>query len=309
MRSSKPCQHRYCDNNDLACSKQGLRQHQFHSTFLKRMLVKGAMRQFRFGRKTVRAPDGSRLYAIGDVHGCFPLLKALIARIEADSAGRAEAVTKIIFLGDMIDRGPQSKEVCELLYTLRASENVICLKGNHEQAMCDALRGDIEAMRFWFAFGGVATLESWGVDQQLITYASLGDIQLREAIDAFRTLVSPDIVEWMRHLPTSHREGDYFFVHAGIRPGVSLADQAVEDLLWIRDPFLSSWRSHEAMIVHGHSEKGTVALASNRIGIDTAAYRTGCLSAVGLEGAERWIIDTSSPVLSDDQVEEERAVS
>lgn len=250
------------------------------------------MGYFRIGRRSTRLANGSRVYAIGDVHGCFNLLAELFQLIEQDSVKRENAKTKIIILGDMIDRGPQSAEVCRLLYGLRDYDGVVCLKGNHEKAMIDALNGDLNALRFWMDFGGAWTLLSWGVDANLVQSAHLGESWQRKLIAAFREAIPAEIAEWMARLPICHREGDYFFVHAGIRPGVSLASQTEEDMLWIREPFLSSWRRHEAVVIHGHSETDVVTFSNNRIGIDTAAYRTGCLTALGLEGSEQWTVST-----------------
>jgi len=248
---------------------------------------------FRIGKKTAQTSQGNRIYAIGDVHGCFDLLADLFRRIERDNKSRDSAAkTKIIILGDFIDRGPRSAEVCQLLYSLKDYDGVVCLKGNHEEAMLESLAGDLRALRFWMEFGGIATLQSWGVDEKLIKSAPLSESHQHALIAALRRIVPAEMVSWLRDLPISYRDGDYFFVHAGIRPGVSLDAQKMEDLLWIREPFLSSWRRHEAIIVHGHSETDLVSFNGNRIGIDTAAYRTGCLTALGLDAEQQWTIET-----------------
>lgn len=251
------------------------------------------MRYLRFGKRATRLEEGTRIYAIGDVHGCYDQLANLVQLIELDGVQRGIARTRLILLGDMVDRGPKSREVIELLYELHDSENVICLKGNHEQTMVDVLRGDFDAMRFWLSFGGAETLISYGIDRDLVVHASLGESWQRELLEAFRAAVPPHIVRWMANLPVSHREGDYFFVHAGIRPGTSLDAQSEEDMMWIREPFLNSWRQHEAVVVHGHTESAAAVLNPNRIGVDTGAYRTGCLTAIGLEGSAQWVLDTA----------------
>lgn len=251
------------------------------------------MRYLRFGKRSTQLEEGTRIYAIGDVHGCYDLLANLVQLIELDGIQRGPANTKLILLGDIIDRGTKSREVVELLYQLHDAESVICLKGNHEQTMVDVLRGDLDAMRFWMSFGGVETLLSWGLDRDLVIHASLGESWQRELLQAFRAAVPPEIVRWMANLPVCHREGDYFFVHAGVRPGTPLDAQSEEDMMWIREPFLNSWRQHEAVVVHGHTEHPTAVLNPNRIGLDTAAYRTGCLTAIGLEGGNQWVIDTA----------------
>jgi serine/threonine protein phosphatase 1 len=251
------------------------------------------MGYLRFSKKKPQLEAGKRIYAVGDIHGCFDKFAQLLRLIEEDSADRQAAATQIVVLGDMIDRGPRSADVCQLLYGLRHSPNVVCLKGNHEQAMTESLSGDVEALRFWLTYGGAQTLLSWGVDPQLVERAMLARSARQEVLRSFQSLVPPDIARWMAELPASYRVDDYFFVHAGIRPGVALSAQKEDDLLWIREPFLSSWRKHEAVIVHGHSETDSVSNTTNRIGIDTGAYRTGRLTALGLEGEEQWIIDTA----------------
>lgn len=250
------------------------------------------MFNFRIGKQGPRLREGSRIYAIGDVHGCYRQLAELLQAIDKDSGQRDAAKTKIILLGDIIDRGPDSAKICQLLYSLRDYEHLICLKGNHEKAMCDSLNGDVHALHFWLSFGGDATLESWGLDRDMIRAAMTGRGGEIELIAKARQLIPEHILLWLESLPLSHREDDYFFVHAGIRPGVSLDAQDSDDLLWIREPFLSSWKKHEATIVHGHSESDIVAFAGNRIGIDTAAYRTGCLTALGLENEDQWTLST-----------------
>ncbi|PZU57369.1 MAG: serine/threonine protein phosphatase [Sphingobium sp.] len=255
------------------------------------------MGYFRIGRKAPKMTEGLRVYAVGDVHGCFKELAGLFQLIERDSLGREAKKTRIIFLGDMIDRGRQSADVCRLLYDLRDYDGVVCLKGNHEKAMCDSLNGDLSALRFWMDFGGAWTMLSWGVDPKLVQNAHRGERYQWDLLDAFRAAIPRPIAQWVSELPLSHREGDYFFAHAGIRPGVPLHAQTEDDLLWIREPFLSSWRRHEAVVVHGHSESDMVTFNSNRIGVDTACYRTGCLTALGLEGNQQWTISTTDAAL------------
>ena len=245
-----------------------------------------------FRRKRTHSSEGVRLYAIGDVHGCFDLLVNLLQRIEMDQAGRTPNETRIVLLGDYIDRGPQSREVCELLFSMAGSKRVCCLKGNHEETMLDVLSGQAEALRFWLQYGGEETLRSWGVSDGLIEHARLSEQGEQRLMDAFRWAVPLHLVNWMRNLPTRYVVGDYLFVHAGIRPGVKLAHQAERDLMWIREPFLRSRARHPAMIVHGHSEGDDPQPRFNRIGIDTAAYRSGVLTAVGIENNEHWFIQT-----------------
>ena len=233
-----------------------------------------------------RVPANARVYAIGDVHGRFDLFEQLIAMIREDNAARAPAHVRLILLGDLIDRGPESARLvarCKALAEQNA--DLVVLKGNHEQAMVDALGGDYVALDFWLQFGGDATLRAWGVPEEVLA-ATPGDIR-----EAGRQHVPADILAWLNSLPLTCRIGDYLFVHAGIRPSVRLARQTAADLLWIRDDFLKSDVNHELVVVHGHSVSDeTPDLRHNRIGIDTGAYRTGKLSALGLENDERWTL-------------------
>ncbi|CAA9538118.1 MAG: Serine/threonine protein phosphatase [uncultured Sphingomonadaceae bacterium] len=231
---------------------------------------------------------GERVYAIGDVHGCFDLLEPLVARIRADDAARMPCRTTIVLIGDIVDRGPRSADVVRLLMPLAPrTDRLVVLKGNHEDMMVHALRGDLVVLQTWIRLGGDATLRSWGVPTDAL------DLPPRDLLKTARSKIGGKTLAWLDALPLSYRSGDFFFVHAGIRPGVSLAKQDPDDLIWIRDEFLANDETHPAVIVHGH----TIAadgpeLRHNRIGLDTGAYRTGKLSAVGLEGEDRWTLTT-----------------
>jgi serine/threonine protein phosphatase 1 len=229
-----------------------------------------------------------RIYAIGDIHGRLDLLYDLIDLLHLDARSRPPLRNRVVILGDFIDRGPDSRQLIELLNS-RQSADFIVLKGNHEAALLDALRGDIAALDLWMQYGGDATLRSFDVAEHIITS---DDPQM--LVQAARKAIPKRLVKWMDSLPLYHRAGPYFFVHAGIVPGVPLARQSAKDMLWIRQDFTDSPDMHEAMIVHGHTvyEEG-VFFASNRIGVDTGAYRTGKLSAVGIEIDARWAISTS----------------
>lgn len=233
-------------------------------------------------------PAGERVYAIGDIHGRLDLLDALLEQIEADQKYRSEARTTLIFLGDLIDRGPDSAGVVERAIALRRSgRSVRFLKGNHEEVFLKAAAGDPAAMRFLIRIGGRATILSYGVTESEYDAENYDDLA---ALLAAR-------------VPAAHTEfldscedllviGDYAFVHAGIKPGTPLSDQMPSDLRWIRGDFLSHRGRHEKIIVHGHSIAEEPEILSNRIGIDTGAYASGRLTAIALEGAERWILVT-----------------
>lgn len=231
--------------------------------------------------------DGERIYAIGDVHGRVDLLRDLLARIDAFDADLPEPSSRhVVLLGDIVDRGPASREVIGLLHaTAGDSDRMTVLQGNHEHMMVMALTGHSRVMLPWLRMGGDETLRSFGVDPKAFKTHE-------ELIEAALDVVPGEWINWLRMLPTTARSGDYFFCHAGVRPGVPIDRQKAEDILWIRQEFLRSRRSHGVMVVHGHSVETKVEMRPNRIGIDTGAYRTGVLTALYLEGTERGLIVT-----------------
>jgi serine/threonine protein phosphatase 1 len=236
-----------------------------------------------------RLPDGYRLYAVGDVHGRDDLLAELLARIEADSSARGPAKRILVFLGDLIDRGPASAAVVERLRTYRPSATrLVFLTGNHEEVLLRILDGEAQLLADWLRFGGAECLRSYGVDPD-----RLGRMSSRRAVETIRSGIPAPHVEFLRGFDDTFRAGDYLFVHAGIRPGVPLADQTRADLRWIRDPFLADGREHGFVVVHGHTVREQIDECRNRIGIDTGAYRFGLLTALGLEGTNRWYLQTS----------------
>lgn len=237
-----------------------------------------------------RIPEGQRVYAVGDVHGRRDLLEALFDRINADDADRGRAETTLVMLGDLINRGPDSAGVIDLV-RVRASEGrfrVRLIRGNHEEIFLQAARGSARATRALVEMGGDATIRSFGIDGHETQSGSFVDLA---AVLAAR--LPATAVEFIAAGEDLIAIGDYAFVHAGIRPGVALADQETADLRWIRDEFLTSERDHGKIIVHGHTISAAVEQKSNRIGVDTGAYATGRLSAIGLEDDARWVLDTA----------------
>ncbi|KQN09619.1 serine/threonine protein phosphatase [Sphingobium sp. Leaf26] len=229
-----------------------------------------------------------RVYAIGDVHGCAGLLDQLLAMIGQDDGDRDRKPISLILLGDLIDRGPNSRGVVERAMALMASGgDVHCLKGNHEEVFVLAARGDGRALPVFRRMEGETTLASYGLDPAL-----------------FRVMTDQEIADWMeRHVPRSHVDfldalpdsiaiGDYLFVHAGIRPDVPIEAQNAADLRWIRREFLEHRGRHPHMVIHGHSISPDVEERAERIGIDTGAFLSGRLTAIGLEGTDRWILQT-----------------
>ncbi|MEO0399947.1 MAG: metallophosphoesterase family protein [Pseudomonadota bacterium] len=229
------------------------------------------------------APEGLRLYAVGDVHGCADLLDAIVKAIRDDHAAqRDDAALKLIFLGDYVDRGPDSRGVVERLCALAAEPiETVFLKGNHEAAMLDFLAApdDHDA---WLDWGGVETIESYGVDA--------GAARAAQAIADDLAAALPDSHRnFLQTLALHHEEADYYFAHAGVRPGVPLADQTERDLLWIREAFHRAEPNErpEKTVVHGHHPVKKPLDAGWRIAVDTGAVWSGRLSAVRLHKTER----------------------
>lgn len=234
------------------------------------------------------APEGQRLYAIGDIHGRRDLLEQLLQMIDDDNARRGPAHTQLIFLGDLIDRGDDSRGVVERLMALSsASPNVRLLKGNHEELLIRVYEGDRRATGLFHRVGGRETMMSYGMSSD--DYDALDLDALAERV--------PD------HVPAAHiaflkgfddwiEAGDYLFVHAGIRPGLALEEQETSDLRWIRRDFTRHEGLFSHMVVHGHTITETVDERPNRIGIDTGAFATGKLTAIGIERTDRWFLAT-----------------
>ena len=228
-------------------------------------------------------PAGLRIYAIGDVHGRIDLLKRVSQAIASDIAARPAAQTTEIFLGDYIDRGPDSRAVLDwLVYSPPSAGRRICLKGNHEAVALQYLR-DPSSIRQWQTIGGFDTLYSYGIQPPL--YGSADEIAASH--ESFVAAVPPAHRQFLENLASSAEFGGYFFVHAGVHPQRSIADQREEDMLWIRDVFLRSSKDFGRVVVHGHTPREEPEILPNRINIDTGAYLTGRLSCLVLEGETR----------------------
>jgi serine/threonine protein phosphatase 1 len=232
-------------------------------------------------------PAGRRLYCIGDIHGRLDLLDELHDMIRADAGGYGGS-KGIVYLGDYIDRGAQSKQVLDLLIEQPMDDfDVVHLLGNHEQAMVDFL-SQPQSAAAWLNFGGQVTLLSYGV--------GLGRLQMSRQVDLLRdeleAKLPPSHLEFIGSCRLLYTEGSYCFAHAGIRPGIPPDEQVAEDLLWIREEFTRSRADHGYIIVHGHSISEEVELLPNRIGIDTGAFYSGMLTALVLEGGEQRLLQT-----------------
>lgn len=233
--------------------------------------------------------SGQRLYAVGDVHGRTDLLARLMEKIAADAALYPAAQKELVFLGDYVDRGVDTPGTLDyLLHRLPSDMKTVFLRGNHEEVMLRFLDGDLGQAEGWLQFGGAATLVSYGVNPYgkgvNRTFAALRDALLEKIPQEHRDFLAATRFDYAW--------GDYYFVHAGIRPHVPLTRQSEADRLWIRQDFLQSRADHGKIVVHGHSVTPQPDIQANRIGIDTGAYATGRLTCLVLDGAERKFIAT-----------------
>jgi serine/threonine protein phosphatase 1 len=238
---------------------------------------------------SARVPDGARVYAIGDIHGRNDLLQTLLGQIEADDHARGAADTQIIFLGDLVDRGTDSAGVIETAMALRhQGRKIRYLMGNHEEVFIQACRKrDPKTLRFFLKIGGDTTLQSYPITRN--EYMGLDLDQLAARLE---TLVPEEHLAFLEGFEDMIVIGDYAFVHAGIRPGVPLSEQKNSDLRWIREEFVGQRGDLEKVIVYGHTIYDEIDERGSRIGIDTGAYASGKLTAIGLEGGERWYLQT-----------------
>ncbi|WP_439567632.1 metallophosphoesterase [Sphingopyxis sp.] len=235
-------------------------------------------------------PAGMLIYAIGDIHGRDDLFANLLDLIDADRSNRPHEQCVLILLGDLVDRGPDSRDVVERALGLADRfDRVHHLIGNHEECMLAALSGSVRALRYFYRIGGDATIRSYvggdGVSEQH-TFEELAEL--------FPPAVPQRHIDFLGRGEDMVLYGDYAFVHAGVRPGVSLDRQKTSDLRWIRDDFLNNESDHGPLVVHGHSISENVDLACNRIGIDTGAYASGCLTALTLQGREQSFLSTKT---------------
>lgn len=238
--------------------------------------------------KAPSTPEGFVVFAIGDVHGRADLLRPLLGAIADDIEAHPGLHAVIIGLGDYVDRGPEPGKVLDLLLHLSKAPglDVCLLRGNHEQVVLDFL-DDARVGPAWCTFGGRETLAAYGVTAP----ATEDDEDAWAAAQAaFRAALPPRHLKMLQGLKPCAEAGDYFFAHAGARPGVSLHAQEEKDLFWIREPFLSDRKPFDQVVVHGHSAEVKVFADRRRIGIDTGAYATGMLTCLRLEGERRDLI-------------------
>ncbi|AZO09615.1 MULTISPECIES: metallophosphoesterase [unclassified Mesorhizobium] len=238
-----------------------------------------------------RGPEGMRLYAIGDVHGRHDLLAAMHRRIESELQHAPPSDWRIIHLGDYTDRGLHSKEVIDFLIEARRRDTRnLMLAGNHDIGFLEFLdRPDPDGL--FMRNGGVQTAASYGVKLSAGGgWFGRSDETLLHGHAALVGAVPPSHVEFLKSLPFSATFGDFFFCHAGIRPGVPLESQSSDDLIWIRDAFHDHPGLFPKVIVHGHTPVPEAEVMANRVNVDTLAWQSGRLSALAIDGAEKRIL-------------------
>lgn len=231
-----------------------------------------------------QVPAGTRYYAIGDIHGRLDLYEVMIAAIEDEIAAHPRCDHRIILLGDLVDRGPDSAGVIRRTREWQATRNVRVLAGNHEDMFLAAFKKP-ESLRHFLKHGGYETVLSFGFSPH-----DLGTLPLEDLHAMYCERIPQDVREYVAAFELMIRAGDYIFVHAGIDPARPLTEQKRTDLLWIRAGFLDYDGPLEKVVIHGHTIFDHVMDCGNRIGIDTGAFRSGVLTALVLEGDQRRIL-------------------
>jgi serine/threonine protein phosphatase 1 len=239
----------------------------------------------RHGSPGGRIPEGALVVAVGDLHGRLDLLEKLWPQIEATARVSAARQRTLVFLGDYVDRGLQTRELIDRLLAGFSPFEAIFLKGNHDETLLQFL-DDPQLGEVWRNFGGIETLHSYGVTHT----PGRNWAQTRAE---FAARLPEAHLKFLRSLKLHYACGDFLFVHAGVKPGVMLEHQREHDLLWIRDEFLQSTMSFGRIVVHGHSPERRPVVKANRIGIDTGAYMTGTLTALVLEGSTQRFLSTT----------------
>ncbi|MBD3730589.1 MAG: serine/threonine protein phosphatase [Sphingomonadales bacterium] len=233
-------------------------------------------------------PPGERYYVIGDIHGRLDLFDELIHAIEEDDLEAPDAQTTVVLLGDLVDRGPDSRGVIARAREWQAQRKVRVLAGNHEDMFLLSF-DDTEVLRHFLKHGGRETILSYGLDRETYNRATLEEVQQMMA-----EVVPTSDQDFIRSFEECVVAGDYLFVHAGIDPEAPLEQQKRHDMLWIREPFLRHADPLSHVVVHGHTIVDEVDERPNRIGIDTGAFRSDRLTALVLEGTRRRYIQTAA---------------
>lgn len=232
-----------------------------------------------------KLPDGIRIYAVSDIHGRVDLLQQVFAAIDHHLAHAGPARALHVFLGDYIDRGPASRQTIDLLIERGRRHESIFLKGNHEAFLMEVLH-DASRLQSWKQYGGFQTLMSYG----LVPPINPNKEQQEELVRELLQLMPDRHRHFYNNLRMSFMCGDFFFAHAGVRPGVPLRQQREEDLLWIRDEFLQSDDNFGKFVVHGHTPVTKPEIKANRINIDTGAFASGILTLLTIQGDRMFAI-------------------
>jgi serine/threonine protein phosphatase 1 len=239
--------------------------------------------------KTYAMPVGEVVYGIGDVHGCLRPMVDLLQKIQRDRKSCPAQKSTVVFLGDLMDRGPASREVIEFLMNFSPNwTDVVYLRGNHEEVMLDVLNGNIGAMRSWFEFGGKECARSYGVN-------NFGQLHINpdHIMMALQRSVPKEHIQFLDSFHDAFTFGEYLLVHAGIKPRVAIEDQSPYDMRWVRSSFLDYKKPHPMKIVHGHSVvEDKPEIHSNRIAVDTGVYQGRPLTAVKLYADEEFFIQS-----------------
>ncbi|MCC8935220.1 Serine/threonine-protein phosphatase 1 [Bradyrhizobium ivorense] len=231
-------------------------------------------------RHKPRLPDGVRIYAMSDIHGCAHLLKQMLRVIDADVARSRPRHAIEVYMGDYVDRGPDSRATLDILINRSRRGNTVFLKGNHEVFLGNVLRNP-SLLTEWLHVGGLYTLMSYG----LAPSSAPGEEERQALVRDLARAMPRQHLEFLARLRLTFSCGDFFFVHAGVRPGVPLAEQQEADLLWIREEFLRSKQNFGKYIVHGHTPVQMPELLDNRANIDTGAFATGNLTLLTIQGS------------------------
>ena len=250
------------------------------------------MLRFFQSRKTVKPPqlpDGVRIYAFGDIHGRADLLKEMFTVIDRDLAHNPINHPIEVYHGDYIDRGPDSAQTLDLLIERGRNRMAVFLKGNHEAYFLEVLH-DATKFEDWRQFGGLQTLISYGIQPSL----KAGAAEQVEMLRLLNNALPEEHLQFLCSLQPSFVCGDYFFVHAGVRPGVPLNEQQESDLIWIRNDFLDSDADFGKFVVHGHTPVRQPEKRKNRINIDTGAYASGNLTVLRIEGSSMMLASATA---------------
>ncbi len=246
---------------------------------------------YAFPKLTARVPrpvKGERIYAIGDVHGRYDLLIELLSRIISHFPTLEPAPSKltVLLLGNLVDHGPDGARCLELAKALGEEARAKTLVGFHEHLLLESLNGNGDAQEAWLSTGGIATLESYGIGAPKLSEDSF------DFAERLEDGIPKDQIAFLKSLDASYSSGSFFFAHAGVKPGVSIAKQSRKTLFSIGEEFTQSDRWHGQIVVHGHTSVDEVELHDNRIAIDTGAYKTGKLSALCLQDKSIEVVST-----------------